>query len=185
MRFLFLLALVAAPSVLAQPATPEAATPEDAAAQLTAAFQASDFERAASLMHPDALASLKGFVGEIVALDSSGMAAMMFVGDDDPEAIAALSPEEVFARFLGSVFGMQPEIGEALRSMEAEMIGHVMEGDSLAHVVTRSSMSMMGASVVQTDVVTTKRYGDEWRALLSGDISNLVEGIRAGFKGEK
>ncbi len=172
-----LLALVLSlgPSVAAQ------TTPEDAAAQLMDAVKDADFERAATLMHPDALGSLKRLVMDIASVDSSGTFAAMFIGETDPAVIAALPPMDVFVHFIGAVFGIQPEMGEALRNLEAEAVGHVVEGDSLAHVVMRNRTAMMGMTISKTEVVTVKRYRGEWRALLSGDLDNFAQAMRAQF----
>lgn len=141
------------------------------------AYGASDFERAATLMHPDALADLQNML-VVVAKDEPGMG-RVFTGAESAEALAALSPEEVYTRFIGSILKIQPDMADILGTMEAEVVGHVAEGDSLAHVLSRSTMSTSGATVTQMQVVTVRQYDDGWRALLSGDISSFAQMIRA------
>lgn len=159
-------------------------SPGEVSRELLATYKNLDLDRTAQLMHPEALGRLQAMVVEIASLDSTGSMAMMFSGETDPQTIADLYPEEAFVRFMTAIIEVQPEIGQALRNLEAEMLGHVIEGDSLAHVVTRNRISMMGIEMHQMEVISLKRHGEGWLALLSGDISNMAEAVRARLRGE-
>ena len=172
-----LLVLTIPAAVAQDTAPPSYPTPESVATAMYEAYGASDFERAATLMHPDALADLQNML-VAVAKDEPGMG-QVFTGVESAEALAALSPEEVYTRFIGSILKIQPDMADILGTMEAEVVGHVAEGDSLAHVLSRSTMSTSGATVTQMQVVTVRQYDDGWRALLSGDISSFAQMIRA------
>jgi hypothetical protein len=157
----------------------EAGTPEATAWHLFAAYRANDLRRAAACMHPEALDRLKAFLVDIATLDPQGGFASMFVGASDVEAVRALPPPEAFARFIGTVMRLEPEMGNAFQSLDVDVLGHVVEGDTLAHVVTRSHVTVKGLDVTQTEVVSMKAYEGEWRALLSGDIEMMAKAMRS------
>ena len=161
-----------------QNASGQTATPEEVARAAGLAYKEMDFEKAAELMHPDALASFQEMILDIAELDTSQTVLKMFMQESDAEAIGRLSPSEVFARFIGTIFRSQKEATEALRNLETEIIGHVSEGDSVVHVVTRSTTTTMGIRAVQMEVVSLRQHEGEWRTLLKGELSGLVEGIR-------
>jgi hypothetical protein len=89
----------------------------------------------------------------------------------------------VYERLLNTITRMQPGAAEAMAGSSFDVVGHVMEGDT-AHVVYRLKMSVMGTQVTQTSVYSLLRDGGEWRGLLTGDIQNMVSGLRAALKGQ-
>ncbi|HSM36227.1 MAG TPA: hypothetical protein VK837_07520 [Longimicrobiales bacterium] len=168
----------AAVLVLVAPLPLLAQSGEDAVrtnAEYTEYLKASDWEGAATMMHPDALGQIRELVGLLTQADPSGQVATMLFGD------AASSPDEatdehLFASFLG--FAMeQAGLGAALASMEQDPIGHLFEGDTV-HVVSRTHMSVEGISVSQVEVTSLVAHEGEWRMLLDAQIEAFLAGMR-------
>lgn len=167
--------------ILTFPVFAQDQSPEDVARQLSEAYRDDDLGKAASLMHPDALKQLQSFTVQVSTLDSTGTAANAFAGVDSAEDAQELSPEEAFIRFMEAVINMRPEIKKTMSTMSADVLGHVMEGDSLAHVISRNHMTVMGADMSTMEVISMKRHDGTWKALLSADIRNFVTMMRARF----
>ncbi|HEY9428938.1 MAG TPA: hypothetical protein VIR34_17390 [Gemmatimonadaceae bacterium] len=169
--------LLAATTVHAQ-AEP-ADTPEAVAKQLIAALGAGDFAANAALMHPSALATFRRFVVGLSASDTSGATLEQVFGVTSSAALDTLSDTQLYARFFGKMVAAQPEMGAAIRSATYAIVGHVDEAPDLAHVVYRMTMTVDGIPVRKVDVLTLRRYGSTWRALLTTDLENLISRVSA------
>ena len=144
-----------------------------------------DLQACAELMHPSALKSLQELLLPILDMakeaGAEGTFLTLFSGVDSSESLASLSKEEFFVSFLkGSLFS-QPEIFEAMKTMQVTIIGATPEGDQIVHVVYRLKMNMMGTTIEELETISLKRSGDTWRLLLSGDIKSTAEKIKAAF----
>ena len=153
--------------------------------QYIAAMTGGDLETCASLMHPDALKGLQEILLPIVdmaeAANREDQFFTLFADVDTADALRALSKEAFFVSFLkGSLFS-QPEIFEAMKSMQYTIIGTAPEGDGVVHVLYRLKMSMMGSNIEELETISLKQSGDSWRLLLSGDIKNTAEKIKQAF----
>lgn len=136
-----------------------------------------DYEGMAEAMHPEALQEFSEFLVDLVTMDSSGMFLALFLGLDADE-VAEKQPVELFALFMGNVMGLEPEVEESLKNATIDPIGHVMEGDDVAHVVYRMNMPMEGATINKITVASMKRYEKSWRMLLTGDVDELMQALR-------
>lgn len=176
-----LLGLLMMGTVAAHAQTPPD-TPEAMAEAFLTAFRDTDWERCAALMHPDALEDFKGILMEIAEIDSSGAFVQMFFGEDaGPDVLAETPPDGVFRQFIAAIMEEVPMMGAMLGGLDAEIIGHVEEGDSLAHVVSRNRIDVMGAQFTQMEVISLRRYEGGWRLLLTGDMENMVTVFRQQF----
>ncbi len=91
-------------------------------------------------------------------------------------------PSQEFAGGFWNVLAtMIPELGQAMSSLESEIIGGVPEGDTLVHVVTRNKTGGMGMEIVQMEVITVKKSPDGWRLMLSGRIKGLAQQLQRSF----
>ncbi len=173
--------LVTAGALLAAGPTPSAAqqeSPEDVARQYVAAMQAGDWNGMAALMHPEALAELRGLFDPLLDIPEARMVIQQFYGAASLEEARARSDTAVFANFIEFVSSQEPLVGEAIRSSRVEFIGHLYEGDELAHVLYRMTMTVEGLPVTQIDVFTVRRSGSTWRGMLKGDLSAFAAAIR-------
>ena len=169
-------------------------TPGDAATAFFNALTAGEWRQAARRVDPDALAEVRnGELGMLaswaeVRLDlqrrkDGGMRGIAFSGELDSSLlekhrdlvvnlfgvrtlgeVAALSPEELFARSLEA--STQPVIrGERLHlgPMTYRVIGTVQETDSVAHVLDRSTgPNMRDDDPWHVIVLRVVRRADEW-----------------------
>jgi hypothetical protein len=169
--------LFAAPTVHAQAGPAD--TPEAVAKQLMSTLSAGDFAANAALMHPSALATFRRFVVGLSASDSSGATLKQVFGVSSSAALDTLSDAQLYARFFGAMVAAQPEMSATIRSATYDVIGHVNEAPDLAHVVYRMTMTVDGIAVRKVTVLTLRRYGTTWRAMLTTDLENLISRLSA------
>jgi len=135
--------------------------PQHVAAAYFEAFQARDWPRCASLMHPDALQRLKDVLVEAVAEDSSSGIPDALYGKGTPrEVIRFAPPEELYAKMLATVYRNAPAATRVLDRLSSRILGHVVETDRLVHVVVRTSVAVRpppDAASTATDSSTTGR----------------------------
>jgi hypothetical protein len=144
-----------------------------------------NLQACASLMHPKALEGLQNLLLPILEMaeeaDAQATFLTLFSGVESAEELAALSKEDFFVSFLkGSLFS-QPEIFEAMKTMQVTIIGTAPEGDQVVHVLYRLKMNMMGATIEELETISLERSDDTWRLLLSGDIKSTAEKIKTAF----
>lgn len=166
------------PALLSQnapSAAPSAAgSPESFARRYIATLTAGDYAANAKLMHPAALASIRRFMTVLGQKDPSGATLKQLLEVPDTAAVRALTDEQVYERFLRRTMGMQAGLAEAMRSAKVDVLGHVDEGADTTHVLYRLRLTVEGVEMRKVDVLTLRRSGTEWRAMLSADIDNLV-----------
>ena len=147
------------------------------APETTSAFfeqlQKGNYEAAAAFFDPPAV---KEFRESLNIIDEAPLAAQsqfreaFFGAGATAESIAKLSDLEFFSFFLKAALGQAEALGTAnFDSME--VLGEVMEGPDLAHVVTRTKVSVGEIEVEGMEVVSCRKRGDEWKLLLSGETS--------------
>jgi hypothetical protein len=150
-------------------------TPEQVVQRYFDTFRTADYAGNVALMHPEALASMKETM--------SGLASLPGAAEDPAFAetfgvatlaeFNQLTPAALFERILRSQLE-QPEIREMLSGAQTTVLGHVMEGDSTAHVVYRMRMGVGEVSVDQVQVAPLKRADGQWRVLLTGSFAGMM-----------
>ena len=136
------------------------------------------------MTHPRALESFKRMFDELAtfaATGSEGADTFSQMFGVKPAELKSMAPARVFEQVLGRVMTQQPGLREMMSGARFDVVGHVMEGDT-AHVVYRLNMTAMGAEISQTTVISLQRDGAEWKPLLTGDIENLLAGLRTAMK---
>jgi hypothetical protein len=156
-------------------------TPEELVRAYNDAVARSDLAEAARLTHPSALQQIRQLVAGMARRDTTGRALQGVAGVSSAAELAALPDTVLYARFLGAIMRQQPAMRDVMRGSRAEVIGHVVEGGTTAHVVYRLHLTVNGVAMSRLSVLSAQRVGGVWRALLSGDISGMVEAMnRAG-----
>lgn len=157
-------------------------TPEQVVQQYFDTFVRGDYAANVALMHPDALTDLQEMMSGMVALvgtEDEGQLREMF-GVASPEEFNRLTPTQLFERLLRWQLD-KPEMREVLSGARTTVLGHVMEGDSLAHVVYRMRMNVGEMSVDQVQVAPVKQSNGQWRVLLTGTFAGMMNAVpRAG-----
>jgi hypothetical protein len=177
-----ILGLVALGAGLAAPA-PAAAqqraeTPEAVTRQFGAAMRANDWVGTAQLMHPAALARFRGMFLPILAADSTGQLCERLFATTSAAEVAALPDAELFARFFRTLVSTAPELGGMFAGADLVPIGHVLEGNDVAHVVFRMKVAADdGVTITKVQAMSLRRSGPTWRVLLSGDFEGLAAAL--------
>lgn len=164
--------LALAPGLMAQE------TPGQVVQRYFDTFRTADYATNVALMHPEALASMKETMSGLASLpgavEDPQFKAMFGVSTMDE--FNRLTPSAMFERVLRSQLE-QPEIREMLSSAQTTVLGHVMEGDSVAHVVYRMRMGVGEMSVDQVQVAPLKRADGQWRVLLTGSFAGMMNAV--------
>lgn len=178
---LLLLAACALPPVAAAQETPE-----QVVQRYYETFRSGDFAANAAIMHPAALEELKttlvGFAELPGATEEEGFAEMF--GVRTVEEMRALPPAVLFERMLRRQLGGD-EMREILAGTQVAVLGHVMEGDTTAHVVYRMRMSVAQQTMDQVQVMPLKRADGQWRVMLTGSFAGMMNAVpRPGSEDE-
>lgn len=185
---LLLLAPFAAPRLAAQeaPVPPSAraldvSTPEAATVSLVDRIRTADYEGMADLMHPDALAELRELFMPVLQAEEMADFRSEVFGTPSVEHAAALSGSEIYRTIISFALGADPATASAMQSVEADVIGHIMEGDT-AHVVYRMNMNVEGFEMSQTAVASYRQHEGRWLGLLTADLRGMVAGLRQALE---
>ena len=163
-----------------QPSAERAAagSPEAFAERYVQALREERWGDAAGMMHPEALAELRAMFAPIVAHPQGGEVSRDVFGLAAPGDFAAASDTALFAAFLRTVTGSAPEFMAVMRDAKTTWVGHVDEGADITHVVYRLHLAHDGIAITKLDVMSLKRSGTEWRAVLKGDVRGIAEALR-------
>jgi hypothetical protein len=148
-------------------------TPESVAASYMAAMRAGDWARCAALMHPDALTQLRRIFTPIVAADESGQVLRQIFNVQNNNEFAQLSDAVLFERVMRAVSARSPETSAGFTNATMTIIGSVPESPDMSHVVYRMEIPVEGVTVTTLSVMSLRRHGATWRALLTGNIEGL------------
>lgn len=72
-------------------------------------------------------------------------------------------------------------MGEAMGTLEAAVIGTVLETDSLAHVVGRSRFAMGGGEMGGVEVTTVRWTGDRWAVTFGEKLRGFRQMVRTAL----
>jgi hypothetical protein len=167
---------------------PPSPTPEDVAAQALAAMSEQRLDDFAALMHPEALDDFRSMLLPVAeAAHRKGQSEQLltlFHGVETMEGLRNLDSKSFFAAFLTGVSEVIPQFAQAMRGMTAEVLGHVMEGGDIAHIVYRGSVALEGATIKKVAVISMKGTDQGWGMLLTGDIENMARMLELQMGGD-
>jgi hypothetical protein len=182
MRAFFLSTAVLCALVLSSRAA-EPETPESVATQQLAALQKQDWKGFTATMHSRALQRFKESMAVLFedAPKNSprGQAAIAFFGSESSEELQRLEPAEFVSRFMANLVKVSPEAGATLTRAKSQVLGHVAEGESKAHVVVRTISD--GELQPRVEVISMEKDGEVWRALLKPDFESMIAGVAEGL----
>jgi len=160
-------------------------TATDTVASYFDALQKGDFEETASYFDPAALKTFRetmGFMSELPS-DAKTQFFSMFFGEGTTEdVIAELTDSDFFAKFFGAVMA-QAQAAGGINFDNMEVLGQVLEGTDVAHVVTRNKVTMGEIEMESMEVVSARQTNGGWKLLLSAEMKGLAAQLRAGFAG--
>ena len=169
-----------------QPPTGEN-TPEAIATRALAALKENRIADFAKEMHPEALASMKASLLEVVdAAEEKGRVAealSIFKGVKEADQLRKMNDAEFFTAFFDGMLSLQPRIRDTFKGMTLEVVGHVPEGNDVVHVVYRGTATVGEVKISKMSVMSLKADGDSWRMLLTGDIEGMAAMMKLQFGG--
>jgi len=149
-------------------------TPESVAKAYFAAMQAGDWAKCASFMHTEALASMKRSFAAVINADKTGDAAKTIFKLKSSAEYAQLSEAAVFERLMDFITSVAPDMKTALAASTNTVLGKVDENPDLTHLVFRTQAKLAGAEMSEVDLISFKRQGATWRALLTSDMEEML-----------
>lgn len=167
---LLAMVLAMAPGLAAQE------TPEQVVQRYYDTFRTGDYAANAALMHPEALEQMKETLTGLAAMPGATEDAAFreMFGVASIQELRALPAATLFERMLRSQLD-DPDMRQILSGAQVTVLGHVMEGDTTAHVVYRMRMSFGGGMEMdQVQVAPLKRAEGEWRVLLAGSLAGMM-----------
>lgn len=159
-------------------------TPESVAKAYFAAMKAGDWAKCAGFMHPEALASMKRAFTAVVNADKSEGAARKIFGVKSNADFEKLTDAAVFERLMDFIVSAVPEMKTALAASTNTVLGQVAEGQDVIHIVYRTQLKLGQAEVSQVELISLKKSGTIWRALLTADMEELFEKFAEGLSGK-
>jgi len=162
-----------------QPARPQpvrAGTPRAVAERVLASLSRKDADAFTRDVHPEALAAFRANVVRILdqsaTPDQRAQGLRFFGGARSVDELRKMPAERVFIAYMRGVFGRMPAAPEV--RITNSVIGEVLEGDALAHIVYRARIASPKESVANVTVLSLRRSPGGWKALLDGDLQGLA-----------
>lgn len=172
-----------------RPAAPKAETPEGVADKGFEAMKAGRYDDFAKTMHRSALKTFKAGMIELAEMaEADGNPdefLTLFDGVKDVPALKALDDAKVFAAFLRGVEKRDPTLKKTIAGADREVLGHINEGDDLAHVVYRLKLKVDGKDVSSMQVDTLRRDGRGWGLELRSELQAMTADMRRAFEARK
>jgi hypothetical protein len=143
-------------------------SPEDIVALYAVVLKTGDWESYVDLMHPSWFEDFRMGTLELVntaLMRGDTTDVIRLLETTDTTALAALAPDELFLRFIRNTNNGDPD--PALEFFDFDIIGSVLEDDSLTHVISRVNHTKPGQEASQIETITLKRHGDRWYILQS------------------
>ena len=137
-----------------------------------------DFDRLATLVHPEALSLYRLHVTSIMDADQEGTFAGRVFGQSVGRTVEGISDQRVFAALVGAIYEDTPALLEVMATNAYEFLGHVAEGDTLAHVVARVTPYTTGSAPSRLTTVSVKRANSGWRVSTSPELDALTTAMR-------
>ena len=159
------------------------ATAPETAAAFYKQLQEGNFEAAAAFFDSPALTEFRqslSIIDEAPPAAQQQFREAFFGAGATAESIAKMSDKQFFASFLRSAITQAEALGR-VNFDDLEILGEVMEGPDVAHVVTRNQVTVGDVEVEGMEVVSCKKRGDEWKLLVSTQMKGLANQIRAAI----
>lgn len=126
-------------------------------------------------LHPEALSRFKSIMSPLFDVKTADVGTLIF-GIKTRVQYDALTPEDVYVKFLDYFYRTNPGLREIITDSELNVLGSVSEGE-LVHVLYRMKIKSGPVTGEQVEIVTIKKNGSGWGAMLSADYEGLIENI--------
>jgi len=153
-------------------------TPEQVAERYLSTMKARNWAANAALVHPEELDSIKAAFVDVARSDTSTAGLRALFNVSTARELEALTPVQVYERFVASTVGQQAEMTQFLASAVFKVLGHVAEGDSV-YVVYRVSATGAGGPMTQVTVMSLRRSGAGWKTRLTDELRGTIAALHA------
>lgn len=159
------------------PSGPQPLEPEAVADAFFHGLGRLQWTRIVDLLSPEALASFDLVAGQIVE-SLRGDSVLIQLYGTTLEDFRSWSDRESFVRTTSAMVDYARGLMESQVTTDVEILGSVVEGDSLAHVVYRERTDHMGTLVEDVEVTTLVRQDDRWLVLRNDELDVLESALR-------
>ena len=153
-----------------------AGSPRAVAERVLGALASRNAAAFVSDMHPEALAAFKSGVvrglSQVTAAEDKAEAEKFFQGSETFDQLSSMPADRFFAAYMGGVFQRMRQEGDV--RVNYAVLGEVLEGSNLVHVVYRGRITREGQVLSDVDILTLRRSPGGWKALLSGELRALA-----------
>ena len=163
-------------SVFAGPAS-------EAARAYYTTLKTKDYPAAAKHFDPAALKSFRemlSFFNELPDEEAADTLSMFFGEGATKDSVKKMSDSEFFAAFLKGLMQEAEEAG-GVEFGDFQVLGEVPEGEDVIHVVTRNKVGVGELKIESMEVMSFKKAGDSWKAMLNGEMSGVAAQLKAAF----
>ncbi len=158
--------------------------PELIARQYINAMKNFDWGSIAKIMNPEDLhkfsSAIKSMIADADSLELKYSWGSFIEDVGGRDALLQLDSVELYTSFLkSSTSGPDSKSAvEMMRESKTTILGHVVEGDDLAHVVYRIELTFMGEVKTKLEIMTLIKHDSQWRVQLIGNPEDLVKSMK-------
>lgn len=152
----------------------------EAAKEYYTLLKQKNYRAVAGYYDPDALREFRqmmSFEHELPAEQRKAYFHTFFSPAQTDESVSKLSNSEYYASFLRGVLTSE-RFRDAVKVDNLEILGEVMEGKDIAHVVVRNRLSVGGNDIESIEVMTFKNNGSDWKVQMSGKLRGIALTLR-------
>ncbi|MCW5604032.1 MAG: hypothetical protein KIT18_05750 [Burkholderiales bacterium] len=139
-----------------------------------------DPSKLASGMHPQALEQFRQVIlGAVTGASPAKVAqeVLPVFGVKSVAELEKLSAQDFYAAFFAGLGNARPSFKSMMGQSNYDVLGSVVEQD-LAHVVYRIRVNVQGQNATRIGVLSLKRNGNTWGALLTTEVEGMANSLR-------
>ena len=137
-----------------------------------------DWADMAASVHEETLELYRLYVTSILDADETGQFALDVYGTPDGPALRARSSARLFRDLVAAVHGHSPALLQIMATNSYRFLGHVSEGDTLAHVVARVTPYTTGSAPTKLTTITVKQSNVGWRVHTAPELDAITTAMR-------
>lgn len=148
-------------------------------------MKAADWSSLSKIMHEDGLADFSAMIMPAIesrvplgdtnqANDTISLFGVPYSAND----LRMLPRDSFMTVVLNTVFEVTPQLGQTFATLQTQPVGQVAEGDTLVHVLMRTSMALAGGTLAEMDVLSVGNSGDSWKLLFPTRLKGMTQLIQ-------
>lgn len=174
MKYIILTIVLFCPHIFSQSVF-QTQTPEWVIQQNYTAMKNKDWNAIAEYSHSEDCDKIKTAFVEVFK-DSSNAKLLkeVFPSVSNVDSFVQISSRDIYRLYMKFALDNESDVVKTMQKSDYKVIGHVNEGDSLAHVVVRMDISYLGRSISTVGVLTLKREESKWKIISESDVKTNV-----------